>query len=268
MSKKLKITELELENYLVRRHSSVLDEKKIVKFVEAFWRAFFYTCFCLLGYYALFVPETASWISDPAENWRNWPYHQINPTILLYYQIELGCYFHQLLWTDRNHSDSLEMMIHHIVTISLIVISYLTNFFRVGTTILLIHDISDVFLESAKVFHYSSKPQSHQWLKNVVDVIFGIFAVTFFVTRLVIYPGFVLRSVFTDGYNTFGLGWWGAYVYSVLLLALQCLHVFWFYLIARMIYKLIFDSLGGDVRSDDEDEEVVVRKKEENKKKK
>ena len=37
--------------------------------------------------------------------------------------------------------------IHHVVTISLLFFSFSTNFFRVGAVILLIHDVSDVFLE-------------------------------------------------------------------------------------------------------------------------
>jgi ceramide synthetase len=245
---------------LLDRHVTNTYSKKIVKFVEAFWRAFFYAAFCILGYFSLFSPDTVLWITDPSQNWRNWPFHKITPAILFYYQIELGCYFHQLMWTDRNHSDALEMMIHHIVTISLIIISHLANFFRVGAIILLIHDISDVFLETAKVLNYTAKPASHNWLKVVVDIVFAIFAVLFFITRLVIYPGFVLTSMFTDGYQEFGISWLGAYVYVGLLLALQALHIFWFYLISRMIYKLVFDKIEKDERSDDETEDVIILK--------
>jgi hypothetical protein len=252
----------DLEIYLSNRSFAVTAHKKLVKFVEAFWRTVFYLAFSILGFYALFVPETAPWIRDPAANWKQWPFHTISPTILLYYQIELGCYFHQLLWTNTNHSDALEMTIHHFVTIALIVISFLTNFFRVGSVILLIHDISDVFLESAKVFNYISKPLDHRWMKSaLVDPVFGIFAVTFFLTRLVIYPGFVLRSVFTDGYQEFKLGWVGAYIYSVLLLSLQALHIFWFYLIARMVIMLLMGTMEGDVRSEDDEAEEVASKK-------
>lgn len=226
-----------------------------MKFVEAFWRAAFYGAFTIIGYRTLFVPEMAPWISDSANNFNDWPYHPLLPSILFYYNVELGCYFHQLLWTNRNHSDALEMTIHHFVTIALILASFLTNFYRIGTTILFVHDISDVFLESAKVFNYTSKPPQNRWMKaTLVDGTFAIFAITFFITRLVIYPYFVLGSVFTTGYHAFHFTFFGAYFYPALLFALQALHIFWFYLIARMIYRLMAGEMEDDVRSDEEDD--------------
>ena len=39
------------------------------------------------------------------------------------------------------------MVIHHIVTTILLVLSYNTGFFRIGCVIILLHDVSDVFLE-------------------------------------------------------------------------------------------------------------------------
>lgn len=245
----------EVDLYLSRRNRYQIYQKKYIKFIEAFWRALFYSAFTILGYCALFVPEKVEWIVDPAKQFTSWPYDLITPMILFYYHIELGCYFHQLLWTDSNHSDALEMMVHHIVTILLIVTSFLTNFYRVGSCILIIHDVSDVFLETAKVFNYSSQAPSRRWMKPyIVDPIFAFFAVTFFITRLVIYPGYIIRSVLTDGYKEFTCDWGGCYVYCGLLFVLQFLHIFWFCLIMRMVYKLATGTMQKDERSDDEDE--------------
>lgn len=39
-----------------------------------------------------------------------------------------------------------------------------------------------------------------------------------------------------------------------LLVALQCLHIFWFYLILKMIFRLMSGNMSKDERSDDEEE--------------
>jgi hypothetical protein len=253
--------------YLRSRRRALAIKKKMVKFVEAFWRAVFYSAFTYLGYQALFQPEPVPWVMDTRQHWADWPQHRVFPAIVFYYHIELGCYFHQLLWTEVNRSDAMEMIAHHFITIFLIVFSYLSGFWRVGSSILLLHDISDIFLETAKVFNYSSKPASRRWMKDlIVDPIFAVFAISFFITRLVLYPRYILYSVMVEGYDNFqcsqGCGW--LWVYPILLFALQGLHIFWFYLIASMVVKLAMGQMEGDVRSEEDeviDEDEVEKKK-------
>lgn len=47
--------------------------------------------------------------------------------------------------------DWLESMVHHVATVILLVYSYYVNFTRVGVMVLLVHDVSDIFLEAAKL---------------------------------------------------------------------------------------------------------------------
>lgn len=68
----------------------MVASRRIVKFVEALWRCIFYSMFCVIGYNALFVPTTVSWILDTNNYFNEWPYHKILDSINFYYQIELG----------------------------------------------------------------------------------------------------------------------------------------------------------------------------------
>jgi hypothetical protein len=210
----------------------------------------------------LFTPTPVPWVLSTKEHWTNWPIQEVYPMVRLYYIIELGAYYHQIMWTDVSRSDSLEMLIHHFVTIFLMLFSYLTNFIRIGTTVLIIHDVSDVFLETAKCFNYVSKVKGREWTSNVCDVLFGIFAVSFFIMRLVIYPVWVFYWSFVFVGDRFGRNWVGFWVYFCLLMALQVLHIFWFYLISRMVYKLFTTGIEKDVRSDDEEEEPGAEEEE------
>ena len=176
--------------------------------------------------------------------------------VRVYYLVELGAYLHQIMWTDVSRSDSTEMLVHHFVTIFLMLFSYLTNFTRIGTTVLALHDISDVFLESAKCFNYISKvPKFKTWAQTICDCLFALFAVSFFVLRLVVYPIWVFYYSYVYVNERLGNAWMGFWVFYALLMALQLLHIFWFYLISRMIYKMfIMGTVEKDVRSDDEED--------------
>ncbi len=47
---------------------------------------------------------------------------------------------------DRARKDFWEMFIHHVVTLLLLSFSWTSNLTRVGTLVLILHDVGDVFL--------------------------------------------------------------------------------------------------------------------------
>lgn len=242
-----------VEEYLWLRRRNRAMHTKITKFVEALWRFIFYFAFVLVGYNVLFTPTMAPWVGDSKQLFADWPFHPITPRISFYYQIELACYLHQLMWTEINRSDTVEMVVHHIVTIALLVFSFLTNFTRIGTFILFVHDSADIFLEMGKVFNYIQRVKGNKWAGSVTDGFFALFTVTFFISRLVVYPKYLVLGFIVEAYAKFGI-WNGYWFYTILLIVLQCLHVFWFYLISRMIYRLVQTGIvEKDARSDDDD---------------
>lgn len=135
----LNLTDKEKISYNKIQLNNNKIELKIKKFNEALWRFVFYSIFTILGYYVLFTPTISIWISNNDELWINWPFHITTNTMKLYYYIEMGSYLHQLVWTEVSRSDSLEMIFHHLITLILITISFLLNFTRIGTAIMLIH---------------------------------------------------------------------------------------------------------------------------------
>jgi ceramide synthetase len=245
--------ETEVQQYAIKKRHNLLVDQKTTKFVEALWRLIFYAYFIYLGYRAMFVPEMVPWLLDTKQNWIGWPLQPVTDAVHYYYQIELAAYLHQLMWTEVTRSDALEMIVHHCATIILVSSSYLTSFTRVGSSILLVHDISDIFLESAKVMNYTSKAKGHKWASPICDTLFILFAISFFVTRLVLFPRYLVYSMTFEASEYMG-NWPGHIVFYGLLGVLQCLHIFWFYLILRMVPKLLSTGIQKDERSDDEDD--------------
>ena len=249
----------EFKKYISIRWKNISLIKKRVKFQEAFWRFIIYLNLTIVGYFCMFYPTTQKWILDTKYLWSEWPYNNMTLLMTFYYQLQLGCYFHQLLWTEINIYKSFEMVIHHIVTILLIIISYLTNFNRGGIFVFFIHDISDIFLESAKFINYIAKTNNNniyfglQW-RNITDIIFVIFTITFAITRLYVYPFYIIKSVIYELYPIFHEDSIGYLILLSLAIILQILHLYWYYLIMKMVYKLFTTGIEKDERSDDEDE--------------
>ncbi|KAM7388206.1 hypothetical protein PAMP_024398 [Pampus punctatissimus] len=111
----------------------------------------------------------------------------------------------------------------------------------------------DVKRKSAKMFHYAG------WTRTC-DSLFVVFSLVFLVTRLVVFPGRVVYSTLVVSLEFFP-PYFGYYFFNALLLVLQALHIFWAYLILRMVYKFMF--LGKVERDERSDEESEVNEEEE-----
>ncbi|XP_053709460.1 ceramide synthase 2-like [Synchiropus splendidus] len=216
------------------------------KFSEASWRFVFYLVSFSAGLASLI---NTSWFWDQRECWRGYPKQPVAETHYWYYMLELGFYISLLLSVsvDVKRKDFKEQVIHHIATIFLIGFSYCANFVRVGTLVMLVHDSSDFLLESAKMFHYAG-------LTPICDSLFVVFALVFLVTRLVVFPGRLIHATLVLS-REFFQPFFGYYFFNALLLVLQALHIFWAYLILKMVYKFVFKGkVERDERSDVESE--------------
>ena len=124
------------------------------------------------------------WLWDIRYCWYHYPHHAVEGDVWWYYMIELTFYwsltFSQFYDVKRkgnikemtlyvliqkieklkleNHpyyiifvSDFVEMFIHHITTILLMGLSWTCNLTRVGTLVLVIHDVADILLEVSEL---------------------------------------------------------------------------------------------------------------------
>ncbi|XP_071585652.1 ceramide synthase 5 isoform X2 [Heliangelus exortis] len=196
----------------------------LTKFCESMWRFTFYLS---IFFYGIRFLWTAPWFWDTRQCWYNYPFQ-----------------------------DFLIMFVHHLATIGLITFSYMNNMVRVGTLVLCLHDASDFLLEAAKLANYAK-------YQRLCDAFFMLFGVVFIVTRLGIYPFWILNTTLFESWELIGPypSWW---LFNGLLVTLQVLHIIWSYLIIRTAYKaLVRGKVSKDDRSDvessSEEEEVTPR---------
>uniref|UniRef100_A0A3P8SJI6 Ceramide synthase 2a n=1 Tax=Amphiprion percula TaxID=161767 RepID=A0A3P8SJI6_AMPPE len=229
-----------------RRRRNQDRPSKVKKFREASWRFTFY----LLAFFAGLAVLVD--VSSPSGfyNKQNKKKSPLLPSQYWYYMIELGFYVSLLfsVASDVKRKDFKEQIIHHLATIALIGFSWLVNYIRAGTLIMLVHDAADYLMESAKMFNYAG------WRKTC-NFIFTLFAAVFIITRLVILPFWIIHTTWVYPLTLYP-PFIGFYFFNGLLFVLQILHIFWAGLILRMVIKFLpGNDIVEDERSDKEETE-------------
>ncbi|KAI4375985.1 hypothetical protein MLD38_013790 [Melastoma candidum] len=160
---------------------------KIAKISESLSK---FTYYATVETYALRIMYSKRWFTDRKEYFKGWPDQELEPQLKLYYMCQCAFYLYSiavLLKWETRRKDFAVMMSHHVITVILIGYSYLTGFFRIGFVILALHDASDVLMEVAKAFKYSGNDVG-------ASVFFGLFALSWLILRLIIYPFWVIRA--------------------------------------------------------------------------
>uniref|UniRef100_A0A7N9AR88 Ceramide synthase 2a n=1 Tax=Mastacembelus armatus TaxID=205130 RepID=A0A7N9AR88_9TELE len=190
------------------------------------------------------------WFYDMKQMWDDFPKMPLLTSQYWYYMIELGFYISLLfsIASDVKRKDFKEQVVHHVATILLISFSWLVNYIRAGTLIMLVHDAADYLMESAKMFNYAG------W-RRTCNFIFTVFAAVFIVTRLVILPFWIIHTTWVYPLTLYR-PFLGYYFFNGLMFVLQLLHIFWAGLIVRMVIKFLpGNDIVEDERSDKEETE-------------
>eukprot|EP01065_Artemidia_motanka_P018377 TRINITY_DN21692_c0_g1_i1.p2 TRINITY_DN21692_c0_g1~~TRINITY_DN21692_c0_g1_i1.p2 ORF type:complete len:341 (+),score=91.49 TRINITY_DN21692_c0_g1_i1:135-1157(+) len=167
-----------------------------------------------------------------------------------FYNLHLGYQLHALQYTviegrkfqgDRR-ADFREMLIHHVIAVSLIAIGAASRPApRVGVVTMLLHNASDIVVCATKSAKLLGWRKASVWLLPVMTV-------TWLVTRLILFPLFVLRH--TVVFHPFNRP--PAVAVSFLfcvsgVLVLFCLNIFWFSKFLQMCNNVIRHGSAVDV---------------------
>ncbi|KAF9966403.1 sphingosine N-acyltransferase lag1 [Mortierella alpina] len=189
--------------------------------------------------------------------WIGYPHYKLTGAFKAYYLVQFGFWLQQIyvVNTDMKRKDYLAMLIHHFITCALIGGSYVFHLTRIGNAILVVMDVSDVFLAIPKMLKY-------QGYTTICDYLFGLFVVSWAITRHYLFP-IIIMSLYHGPQKFIDMKWEPEtenYMslnvqrgFLALLYGLEAVLCFWFLMIFKVIYKMFNGAAADDNRSHDED---------------
>jgi acyl-CoA-dependent ceramide synthase len=242
-----------------RNAIGIKSKKKLVRFAEQGWSLSYYCTAWIFGMYLLVNSEYAFSVKHV---WIGWPHFQLSRLMKAYYLIQLSCWMSQIyvLNIEEKRKDYVQMFTHHIVTCFLVTGSYYYYYTRIGHVILVLMDVVDVLLSSAKMLKYMGFNQA-------CDAAFVAFLVGWLCMKHLFY-NYCTWSAMTDGlesieskcyYDEQGnlvrcftprIHW----TFISMLLILQVIQLIWLGMILRVVAKILKGGSAEDTRSDDEDD--------------
>ncbi|KAK0099983.1 sphingosine N-acyltransferase lag1 [Cadophora gregata f. sp. sojae] len=259
-----------------------VGKKSHLRFAEQGWIFLYYSTMWALGMSLWYNSEY--WHSH-SNLWTAWPSRDMSGMFKLYYLVQLS-FSAQLLLAihmEARRKDYVEMLTHHIITCSLISITYVYRYTRAANVVLCLMDFVDILLPFAKLLRYLR-------YETACNIAFGIFVVSWFITRHVLYLQ-LLWDTFRDvpGERTMLYGCYdGAtsqripempahpdylshllwpfqdldgviclntevkYIFLGMLFLLHTLSSIWFVMILKVIAGILSGKSAEDIRSDDE----------------
>lgn len=198
-----------------------------------------------------------------------------NWLVLLYAtQIAIWMYTAFVCWAiDERKKDYLVMMAHHVVTIALILGSAWCGHLSIGLMVLWVHDSSDIFVDGLKMINYLGLDGLNGFF--FVEASYLACLGVWFYARLFVFPTIVLHSASMgsarwapSSEKSAALGiptgdqlpapttWEGVVSHwirgyhvvamytelNVLLMLLQGMHVWWFFLIVRLGFRMMAEG--------------------------
>lgn len=123
-----------------------------------------------LGLYVMYHSPT--WYFSTAGMYAEYPHKTHSAVTKFYYLVQAAFWAQQalvmILGLEKRRRDFKELVMHHVVTVSLIALSYRFHFTMMGVLVYVTHDISDFFLavsfgpHAFRCFHSYPSPKFHE----------------------------------------------------------------------------------------------------------
>ncbi|KAF2723648.1 longevity assurance proteins LAG1/LAC1 [Polychaeton citri CBS 116435] len=239
---------------------NIRGRAKQSRFMEQFYTAIY---FAILGPFGLYVMSRSPvWYFNTKGMYEGFPHRAHEGIFKTYYLLQASYWAQQalvlLLQLEAPRKDFKELVLHHVVTLSLIGLSYRFHFTYMGVAVYITHDISDFFLATSKILNYVDATITGGFFILFIGVWAYLRHYINIQILISLLPGGTFSTV-----GPFDLNWdtqqykcWISQVITFgLLVLLQAVNIFWFVLILRILYRYLTTNVHEDMRSEGEDEE-------------
>ncbi|CAG0899829.1 unnamed protein product [Darwinula stevensoni] len=245
-------------NVIQKKKDDLMREKALLEVRKIRETGYKSVLHSILFLYGIWTMADKPWLRNTRLCFVNVPFHGVPWDVWWYYILLLAFYVTQLVMLpfDVKRNDYLAQTTHHVVTIGLMVGSWISNATRIGSIVLIVHECADVMLQCGKLLKYFKKPDPN----DIVGKVFVIFSATWILTRVIYFPVFISIPTTEAVLDPDRLG--GCFIFkalAVLLWILFILHLYWTTLLIRAIYNITFkkkklhDNRSGDEESDEDD---------------
>lgn len=236
----------------------ITKKGKVARFMEQTYTAIYFSIFAPYGLWIMY--NTDMWYFNTRAFYENYPHRTHTADFKAYYLLQAAYWLQQaivlMLQLEKPRSDFKELVLHHIVTVSLVALSYRYHFTWIGVAVFFTHDCSDFFLATSKTLNYLDHP--------LIGPYFGFFIFVWIYMRHYLNLK-IIYSLFTE-FRTVGpwlLDWDAGFYKSFLaqsiatglLGSIQALNLFWLYFIIRIAKRFVMQKEAVDERSEGEEDE-------------
>ncbi|XP_015743942.1 ceramide synthase 1 isoform X1 [Python bivittatus] len=236
-----------------------LPPKDAAKMPESAWKLTFYSISWSYGTYLLFFAGYP-FFHDPPSVFYDWKKGiEVPMDIAVAYLMQGSFYCHSIyatLYMDAWRKDSVVMLIHHVVTLTLIILSYVFRYHNIGILVLFLHDISDIQLEFTKLnVYFKYRGGIYHRLNDTMSNAGCVsFSISWFWFRLYWFPLKVLYATcHTSLQSVPNIPFY--FFFNTLLFILTLMNIYWFLYIVVFVAKVLLGQVQEvkDVREYDID---------------
>ena len=227
-----------IEPIIHPRHQDKDRKERAEKAAVAFFKSVYFTFAFILGYYVAKDAFFLNWKLGGSGNvdlmFLDFPYQPTLsfPYIRPYIMIQLGYHLFSLIshLSSKPRNDFMEMLLHHTMTVLLISLAYFMNYTAMSHLVLFTHDFGDIFCYFSKLFVDTK-------YKSVAIALAPGILFSWGYMRLYVFPVDLIRVAVYENPKYEEI--YGITVLGGMLHFLLCLHVYWYLLFLKMVWRAV-----------------------------